>query len=84
MRSAANELHFDLKLKFDNVPKWDGNTDTIARWFLKVNVLAKLSSTIFEQLGTVVPKRLEGSAETWYWSLPIAYRSRIEENWDTL
>ena len=83
-RSAASEPHFDLKLKFDNVPKWDGNTDTIARWFLKVNALAKLSSTVFEQLGTVVPKRLEGSAETWYWSLPIAYRSRIEENWDTL
>ena len=83
-RSTTAEPHFDLKLKFNNVPKWDGNTDTITRWFLKINTLAKLSPTVFKQLGTIVPKRFEGSAETWYWSLPISYRAKIEENWDTL
>ena len=69
-RSATNEPHFNLKLKFDNVLKWDGNTDTIACWFLQVNALAKLSLTVFKQLGTIVPTRLEGLAETWYWLLP--------------
>lgn len=78
------EPHFDLKLKFDSVPRWDGDTDSLARWFLKVNALAKLSPTVSEQLGTVVPKRLEGSAETWYWSLPVTYRAEIERNWDAL
>jgi hypothetical protein len=72
-QSSIVEPHFDLKLKFDNVPKWDGNTDTITQWFLKINTLAKLSPMVFEQLGTVVPKRFEGSAETWYWSLLISY-----------
>jgi hypothetical protein len=81
---SAKEAHFDLKLKYDNVPTWDGNTDTIVRWLLKINDIARESSTVFRQLGRVVPKRLEGEAEVWYWSLPIAYRSEIEKDWDTL
>ncbi|KAJ7148468.1 hypothetical protein C8R43DRAFT_1129106 [Mycena crocata] len=82
--SSLKEPHFDLKLKYDTVPTWDGNTDTIIRWLLKINDIARESTTVFRQLGRVVPKRLEGKAEIWYWSLPIAYRAEIEENWDTL
>jgi hypothetical protein len=80
----GTEPHFDFKLKFENVPKWDGDTNTIVRWLSKVNNLARMSNTVFTQLGTVVPRRFEGSAETWYWSLPSDYRSTIERNWDTL
>jgi hypothetical protein len=50
----------------------------------KINDIAKDSRIVFQQLGRVVPKRLEGEAEVWYWSLPIDYRSEIEKNWDTL
>ncbi|KAF7372967.1 TY3B-TY3B protein [Mycena sanguinolenta] len=82
--SSTKETHFDLKLKYENVPKWDGNTDTIMRWFLKVTDLAKESETVFKQLGRVVPKRLEGDAEVWYWSLPDDYRTEIEQDWDSL
>ncbi|KAF8160460.1 hypothetical protein K438DRAFT_1985717 [Mycena galopus ATCC 62051] len=71
-------------LKYDNVPTWDGNADTIVRWLLKINDIARESSTVFKQLGRVVPKRLTGEAEVWYWSLPMAYRSEIEQDWDTL
>ncbi|KAF8139138.1 hypothetical protein K438DRAFT_1533132, partial [Mycena galopus ATCC 62051] len=81
---TAKVAHFDLKLKYDSVPKWDGNVDTIIRWMLKINDIARESQVVFQQLGRIVPKRLEGSAEIWYWSLPIKYRSEIEENWDTL
>lgn len=81
---CGQEPHFDLKLKFENVPKWDGNTDTIVRWLSKVNNIARMSPTVFAQLGAIVPRRLEGTAETWYWSLPIDYRDAIEQNWDTL
>lgn len=80
----SQEPHFDLKLKFENVPRWDGNTDTIVRWISKVNNLARMSPTVFTQLGAIVLRRLEGTAETWYWSLPIDYRDTIERNWDTL
>jgi hypothetical protein len=64
--SSSKEPHFDLKLKYENVPTWDGNTDTIIRWMLKINDIARESSTVFRQLGRIVPKRLEGSAEIWY------------------
>lgn len=82
--SPAKEPHFDIKLKPESVPKWDGNTDTLVRWLLKVNNLALMSKTIFEQLGQIVPRRLEGSAEIWYWSLPEYYRMNVEKNWDTM
>ncbi|KAJ7120349.1 hypothetical protein C8R44DRAFT_623658, partial [Mycena epipterygia] len=82
--STPKVPHFDLKLKYENVPKWDGNVDTIIRWMLKINDIARESEIVFQQLGRVVPKRLEGEAEVWYWSLPIKYRSEIEQDWDTL
>jgi len=63
-------LHFEDKLKLSNVPTWNGNTDTIILWLSKVNNLAQYSKKIHDQLGSIVPWRLEGVAENWYWSLP--------------
>jgi hypothetical protein len=37
---ADNELHFEVKLKHDIVPIWDGDPDTLAKWVLKINQLA--------------------------------------------
>jgi len=81
---APKEAQFDLKLKISDVPKWNGNTDTIMRWFAKINDIASLSTTVHTQLGRVIPKRLEGPAETWYFSLPLDHRFEIEKDWDTL
>lgn len=80
----AREAHFDIKLKIDSVPTWNGDTDTLVRWITKVNNLASMSHSTFTQLGMVVPRRLEGSAEIWYWSLPANFRRSVERNWDTL
>ncbi|THV04338.1 hypothetical protein K435DRAFT_850985 [Dendrothele bispora CBS 962.96] len=30
--SKENEVRFDLKLKYDAVPSWDGDSDTIVKW----------------------------------------------------
>lgn len=49
------EPQFDTKLKLDAIPTWDGNSENLRRWLLKVNSLAKRSSIIFKQLGTLVP-----------------------------
>ena len=81
---TTKEPQFDLKLKIESVPKWNGNTDNIVKWFARINDLGTLSDTIYEQLGRVVPKRLEGSAETWYFSLPSEHRKKIEKDWGTL
>ena len=75
---------FDLKLKTDVVPTWDGNTDSLARWLQKVNLLAKRSRVIFRQLGSVVPQRFRGNAENWFYSLPEDTRESIQSNWSTL
>jgi hypothetical protein len=82
--NATKEPQFDLKLKIESVPKWDGDTDNIVKWFARINDIATLSDTIHKQLGRVVPKRLEGPAETWYFSLPTEHRKKIEKDWDSL
>lgn len=82
--SATKEPQFDLKLKIESVPRWNGDTDNIVKWFARINDIATLSKTIHKQLGRVVPKRLEGPTETWYFSLPTEHRSKIERDWDSL
>ncbi|KAJ3898347.1 hypothetical protein F5879DRAFT_994907 [Lentinula edodes] len=54
---------FDMRLKQDTVPTWDGDTNTIVRWIKRVNDLAKKSRKLCKQLGSIVPRRLEGSAQ---------------------
>lgn len=78
------EPQFDTKLKVDAIPTWDGNPENLRRWLLKINGLAKRSQTIFKQLGTLVPTRLTGSAEIWYYSQSVETRDRIEQDWNTL
>jgi hypothetical protein len=79
-----NRYHFDLKLKPESVPQWDGNPDNLARWMSKINRLVNNSPEIKEELGKIVPRRFTQFAETWYYSIPDAERERIEENWTTL
>ena len=78
------EPQFDTKLKLDVIPTWDGNPEALRRWFLKINSLAKRSSVVFKQLGTLVPTQLTRSAEVWYYSQSVEIRDRIEQDWSTL
>ena len=73
-----------MKLKPESVPQWDRNPDVLARWISKINRLANNSPDIRLELGKIIPRRFTQSAETWYYSIPDAKRSRIEENWITL
>ncbi|EIW61347.1 uncharacterized protein TRAVEDRAFT_69723 [Trametes versicolor FP-101664 SS1] len=66
----------------DVVPTWDGDTATLARWIIRVNSIAKKSATIRQQLGMVVPQRLTGDAEIWYFSLPEHVREACEQDWE--
>jgi len=61
---TMTEPQFDTKLKMDAIPTWDGNPESLRRWFLKLNSLSKRLEVIFRQLGVLVPTRLIGSAET--------------------
>ena len=67
----AKSYHFNLKLKTDMVPLWDGDENTLARWIAKVGWLADTSLDIFKELGKVVSRRFTKSAKTWYFSIPL-------------
>ncbi|KAJ3767924.1 hypothetical protein FB446DRAFT_848768 [Lentinula raphanica] len=79
--TTADEEQFDMRLKQDIIPTWDGNLDTIICWIKHVNDLAKRSERLCQQLGSIVPRRLEGSAQAWYYSLPLARRDYLETDW---
>ena len=75
---------FDPKLKASDIPEWNGNSDTLAKWLKRVTQISERSYPVFRQLGSLVPQRLTGSAEVWYWSLPIEKRREIEADCGTL
>ena len=79
--SGLTEAHFDFKLKMEIVPTWDGSTETLARWMIRVNAIAKKSTTVRKQLGMVVPQRFTGDAEVWYYSLAEDDREECEQDW---
>jgi hypothetical protein len=81
---AAKSYHFDLKLKPETVPHWDGNANTLARWLNKINHLAKGSPDVHQELGKMVPQRFTSSAKTWYYSIPDYERVKVEVNWSSL
>jgi len=84
-KSTINsEAHFDIKMKANMIPRWDGHPDTLAKWILKLNHLAECSSHIFDQLGQLVPSCLEKEADSWFWSLPLSYRNNAMKDWGTL
>lgn len=82
--ASTHEAHFDFKLKMDVVPTWDGDTSTLARWILRINSVAKKSTTVRRQLGMVVPQRLTGDAEVWYFSLPEDVHEDCELDWENI
>ena len=73
-----------MKLEPEVVPQWNGDEDSLARWLIKVEQIAEQSEDLAIELGRIVPRRLSGSAETWYFSIPGRERARFEENWDTM
>jgi hypothetical protein len=83
-RTSRDEPRFDLKLKATDVPEWDGDPDSLGRWLIKVNALATRSSSVFKQLGVVIPTRFTKAAEKWYYTLPDERRIQAEKNWESL
>ena len=78
------EAYFDTKLRTDSVPEWDGDPDTLSHWIAKINHLAQRSSTVYRQLGQIIPLRLRKNAEKWFFSLPLSIRDKATVNWDAV
>src|SRR5882762_3430389 len=80
----VKSYHFNLKLKPETVPQWDGNANTLARWLNKINCLADGSVNVHRELGKIVPQRFTSLAETWYYSIPDYECIKGEVNWSCL
>ena len=78
------EPQFDIKLKVDTIPTWDGHSEDLRWWLLMVNSLSKRCPVVFKQLGMLVPTQLTGSAEIWYYSQSVEVHNKIEQDWNTL
>ncbi|KAJ7336115.1 hypothetical protein DFH08DRAFT_965018 [Mycena albidolilacea] len=76
--------YFDLRLKDSDVPKWDGNPDTLLRWVQRCNLIGEDGPKAWRQLGKIVPRVLTGTAQDWYFSLPLDYQRAIRKDWNTM
>ena len=77
----SKQAHFDLKLKQEMIPDWDGNEDTLLHWIHKVNSLASRSPVVAEQLGSIIPFKLKGEADNYWCSLPKAIQEQATRSW---
>lgn len=80
----VNPPQFDHKLKTELIPEWDGNPDTLARWFQVVNLLSERSEFVYKQLGDIAPYRLTDRAATWFYGLDSIRRREVMVDWGTL
>jgi len=78
---VVDPYHFDRKMKVTDILEWHGDDDSLLDWLDKVNLLAKRSVQIYNELGFVVPQRLLGRAATWFHTLPQAHKNYAQTNW---
>jgi hypothetical protein len=72
---------FNKKLKISDVPTWDGNTDNILNWLDEVNHMSYRNQRIHNDLGIIVPLRLEGTAKNWFHALDPQTQNQIQGSW---
>jgi hypothetical protein len=71
-------------LKPDIVPQWDGDDEVLGEWLVKVSEISIRSDSVWLGLGSIVPTRFTGAAESWWYSLDSGFRRSIMMNWTTL
>jgi len=71
---------FEKKIKISNVPKWDGNGDTILEWLDKLNHLAYRNQSLYYDLGQIAPLRLTDAAEWWFHALEPQMQNYAQES----
>jgi hypothetical protein len=71
-------------LKDADVPKWDGDPDKLLRWIQRCNLIAEDGPKAWRRLGKVVPRSFTGTAQDWYFSLPVDYQQKIRAKWSTM
>jgi hypothetical protein len=81
---TISPYHFDPKSKADDIPFRDGNTETLMKWFKRVQEIANRSPYCFQQLGLLAPTRIKGRGAVWFNFISQQYKDRITVNWDTL
>ncbi len=63
---------------------WDGSDEDLLPWLQKVNTVAEKLETMRQQLGKVIPFRLEGEANDYFYSLSRETQLTAQESWDEI
>lgn len=74
-------FRFAMKIKFSDVPTWDGNGDTILDWLDDLNLIANLSQSVYNDLGLIAPLRLTDAAKRWFNALDPPQQRCAQQNW---
>jgi len=80
-RNQDDGFKFDLKIKTNEVPTWDGDDNSILKWLDKTNHLAYRNLQVYRELGLIVPLRLTDCMARWFHALPDLMQQEIQQNW---
>lgn len=86
-RAARDELHeiqFDNRMKWTNIPQWDGDHDDALIWLISVTELKRFGRLIWARLGQIVPTRFTGNVLAAWLSLSEQTRYEATESWPRL
>ena len=72
------------RLRWDNIPEWDGDGDTALTWLRGVERIAEMGPDVSGLLGKLVPQRLKGRVGDWFSSQSPEVRAQATESWDHL
>ena len=81
---AQQGFVWDTRLKWIEMPEWDGNPDEAISWTLKGDDLARLSPQIAEHLPLIASMRFKGPLAATWRAHAQPYKDVILQSWSTL
>jgi hypothetical protein len=81
---AQQGFVWDMRLKWLEMPEWDGDPDKAIAWILKGDSLARLSPQISQHLPLIASMQFKGPLEATWSAHAQSYKDNILQDWATL
>ena len=81
---AQQGFVWDMRLKWLEMPEWDGDPDKAITWILKGDSLARLSPHIAQHLPLIASMQFKGPLEATWSAHAQSYKDNILQSWASL
>ncbi len=81
--NTRNNPYLDMRMKpQDLIPEWDGNPDTLMKWFRTLDKLVARGVDLANQLPNIIPFRLTDDAKAWFEQFSGMEQNYFMAHWD--